>query len=232
MAEERLKLGDPLAKAGSMLTVPVSGISPAWVAAAVAPIAAKDLLLEEAYRREYVDPHRAQVDLRWSKSAGNGFESLDMLLDTSVLRPGNMAVAAGAVGGQLMAFGNPLATAAAVGAAPIAYEIRDRAKAGVPLVLGALPGWGMFNSVMGGEAAFRTMVPKPLPLEAYRANLLKDLAARNARELASGGRARSSSPTLPRRRPTPRRRTRSSPRRRRRRRRCRRSSPSSPPAAA
>ncbi len=185
MAEERLKLGTPVAKTGAMLTVPVFGISPVAVAAATAPIVVKDALLEDQYRREFVDPHRSQVDLRWARSAGTAFEPLGMLLDTSVLRPGNMGVAAGAVTGQTLGFGNPFAVAAAVGAGAISYEIRDRVKAGVPLVLGTVPGWGMFNTVLSGEVAFRKMVPQPLPIDSFRPTLLRDLTVRNAREMAA-----------------------------------------------
>lgn len=185
LAEERMKLGDPVAKTGSMMTVPVFGLSPAYLAAAVAPIAVKDALLETEYELQYARMHRSEVDLRWSKWTGNMFEPLGLVLDTSIVRPGNLGVAAGAVGGQLLGFGNPFAAVAAMGTGPIAYEVRDRAKAGVPLVLGALPVLGMFNTIMGGEVAYRTMVPKPLPIEAYRPTLLKELLARNARELAS-----------------------------------------------
>jgi len=74
---------------------------------------------------------------------------------------------------------------AALGTGPIAYEIRDRAKAGIPLVLGALPVTGMFNTLISGEVAYRTMVPKPLPIEVYQPTLMKELMSRNARELAT-----------------------------------------------
>ncbi|MBA4191685.1 MAG: hypothetical protein C0467_27210 [Planctomycetaceae bacterium] len=187
MAAERLKLGDPIAKTGSMLTVPLFGLSPAYLATAIAPVAVKDALLEAEYELQFARMHRSEVDLRWSKSAGSAFltEPLGLLLDTSVVRPGNLGVAAGALGGQLLGFGNPFAAAAVMGTGPIAYEIRDRARAGLPLILGALPVTGMLNTLMGGEVAYRTMVPKPLPIEAYRPTLLKELLARNARELAS-----------------------------------------------
>src|SRR5262245_19743242 len=137
LAEERLKVGEPAAKVGSLLAVPVFGISPAVVAPALAPTAAKELLLEEEYNKQVTEDHKSKVDLRWSRATGGMFlaDTLGMLLDTSVVRPGNLAVAAGGLGGQLLGFGNPFAAAAVIGAGPIAYEIRDRAKAGLPLVL-------------------------------------------------------------------------------------------------
>ncbi|MFO0826476.1 MAG: hypothetical protein U0792_25715 [Gemmataceae bacterium] len=186
LAEQSLKVGEPVAKTGSMLTVPVFGLSPAYLATAVAPVAVKDALVEEEYELKHARMHRSEVDLRWSKSAGSPFltEPLGLLLDTSVVRPGNLGVAAGALGGQLAGFGNPFAAAAVMGTGPIAYEIRDRIKAGIPLILGATPTLGGFNTLMGGEIAYRTMVPKPISIDAYRGELTKELVARNARELA------------------------------------------------
>ncbi|MCE9566119.1 MAG: hypothetical protein K8U57_29205 [Planctomycetes bacterium] len=189
LAEERLKLSDPVAKTGSMLTVPMLNVGPAYLAAAVAPLAVKDVLLEAEYEREYADKHRGQVDNRWAQADHPPYyldkPPLSLLLDTSVVRPGNLGVAAGAMGGQLLGFGNPFVAAAVMGTGPISYEVRDRIKAGMPLVLGAVPLPGAFNTLMGGEAAYRTMVPKPLPLAVYSANLKQELLARNARELAN-----------------------------------------------
>jgi hypothetical protein len=184
MAAERMKLGDPVAKIGSLLTVPTFAGTPAALVAAAAPVGLPDALLETEYELRYAKMHRSEVDLRWSRSGGSVFEPLGMLLDTSVVRPGNLGVAAGALAGQLAGFGNPFAATAALGTGPIAYEIRDRAKAGVPLVLGATPTLAGLTSLIGGEVAYRTLVPQPLPINVYRPTLMQDLLARNARELA------------------------------------------------
>lgn len=183
-SEERLKAGEPLAKAGSMMLVPFFGVSPAELAQAVAPLAMKDALVEAEYKRQVTDDHKTKVDFRWGKAVGSIFSPLDMLLDTSVVRPGNLAVAAGTLAGQFTAFGNPFAATAVVATGPIAYEVRDRVKAGMPAFLGAVPGPGLLATLVGGEAAHRQMVPKAIPIDAYRPNLMKDLLARNARELA------------------------------------------------
>jgi hypothetical protein len=177
LAEERYKLSNPITKTGSLLTVPVFGIGAAYLGFAVAPTALPDALLESEYDVQHAQMHRSSVDLRWSTSSG-------LLLETSVVRPGNMALAAGSLGAQLTGLGNPFTAVAAVGTGPIAYEIRDRVKAGMPLILGAVPTLGMFQSLIGGEVAYRVMVPKAIPIDAYRATLLKDVLERHARELA------------------------------------------------
>jgi hypothetical protein len=115
-----------------------------------------------------------------------GSTFLNPLLDTSVVRPGNLAVAAGGMGAQFLSFGSPLAGVALTAGGPIAYEVRDRVKAGIPLFLGAIPGPAMFNNLMAGEAAYQTMLPKALPMEAYRADLVKNLIAERAKELVFG----------------------------------------------
>lgn len=209
LAEEQLKLGEPVAQAGSMLTVPLFGGSPFATAASMAPVVVKDILLENEYEQQHARMHRSDVDIRWNKSGPDIFGGTTMgwLLDTSVVRPGNVAVTAGSVAGQLAGFGNPFAVVAAAGTGPFAYEIRDRAKAGVPALLAALgtmpavtqevvgvkvgkavpaplPGPSMLNSIIGAEVAYRMMIPKPLPLDAFRPTLMKDLLARDARKLA------------------------------------------------
>ena len=54
-----------------------------------------------------------------------------------------MAVSAGALAGQLLTHGDPRLAAAVAMTGPLAYEIRDRVKAGAPailLALGTIPG--------------------------------------------------------------------------------------------
>jgi hypothetical protein len=103
-----------------------------------------------------------------------------------VVRPGNLAIAAGGMGGQLAAFGNPFAGLGVTVGGPIAYELRDRVRAGLPAVLGMVPGPGLFNTAMAGAAGYQSLLPKPLPIEAYRGEFMQTLTKEKARDLAFG----------------------------------------------
>ena len=87
--------------------------------------------------------------------------SLGIVIGTAAVI--SMVSAAGGVAGQFLAFGNPFAAVAGSTTAPLAYEIRDRIKAGMPLFLGAVPGPGLFSTLTGGELAYRESLPKTLP---------------------------------------------------------------------
>jgi hypothetical protein len=182
LAEEALRESVPAAKAGMLLTVPVFGGSPAELAAAAAPVGSKDLLLEAAYQK-LVRGHESALDTRWGRAGS--FEPFGFVLDTSVVRPGVAAATAAGVAGDLLALGNPLSAAATAAGKVAGYEVRSRLKAGLPLVLGAVPGPGMFNTVMAGEAAYRSELPPPLPLAAHRPTLMTDLVAEQARRMAA-----------------------------------------------
>jgi hypothetical protein len=56
----------------------------------------------------------------------------------------------------------------------------------MPLFLGALPGPSLLATAAGGEVAFRTLLPRPLPIEAVKADLLKKQAEQTARDLLVG----------------------------------------------
>jgi hypothetical protein len=147
LAEEKLQAGELHAKIGSMLTVPVLGISPAWLVGAAAPNAAKEPLVYKAYET-IAQQHRLTLFERYQSpdvTLANSF-SLNTLLPASIVRPGNMAAAAGGMGGQLLAFGNPMSAAAVLANGPIAYEIRDRVQGRhAPATSGRSPAPALFD---------------------------------------------------------------------------------------
>ncbi|MBA4066579.1 MAG: hypothetical protein C0501_23315 [Isosphaera sp.] len=186
LAEAALKQSEPVAKLGLPLAVPVGPWSPAEVAAAVAPLGATDTLLEAAYQRVVEDRHASDLRQRWKREGSFDGEPFGYLLDTSVVRPGVLAATAGGAAAELAGFGSPFAAAATAAAgAASGYEVRDRLRAGFPLVLGAVPGPATFETLMAGEAAHRAVTPQPLPLAVHRPTLMKDLVAENARRLAA-----------------------------------------------
>jgi len=211
LAEEQLKAGELQAKVGSMLSVPVLGGSPLWLASASAPLAIKEPILQAEYDRTVAD-HWRQVELRYMRDNvtwADAFGFSTTPLDSSIVRPGNLAAAGGGLAGQFLAFGDPRMAAAITMTAPYAYEVRDRVKAGVPALLlalgtipgvkadalglsigrpvpGPLPGPPLFANVLGGLAAYNMLLPKPLPVEALKPTLMKNLIATTARHLAFG----------------------------------------------
>ncbi len=202
-AEEQLQAGELQAKVGSMMTVPFFGVSPALIAPMAAPTALKEPLVLKAYEDL---KRRHELEVRMGYGHSSAF--LSDILSSSVVRPGNMAAAAGAVGGQLLAFGNPLAAMAKVVSGPMAYETRDRVNAGVPAILmalGSIPAVGeekfgiwigkpvpallgpsMFANAIGGAVAYQMMTPKALPIEAVKPMLMKELIKKTAKEIAFG----------------------------------------------
>jgi hypothetical protein len=145
----------------------------------------EDPLLARRYA-ETVRKHNDDLVVRYSSSHVNLLTPLQHPLQSSVVRPGVPVVAAGGMGGQIGALGNPLAGLAVVVGGPIAYEIRDRVRVGMPAVLGMVPGPGLFNTAMGGAAASQAMLPKPLPIETYRGEFLQTLKEEKAKEIAFG----------------------------------------------
>src|SRR5581483_8484419 len=140
--------------------------------------------LAEEYTRQVEAEHNRRIR-DWG-----GFFGDSRLLDTSVVRSPNMAAVAGGLAGGQLTLGGPLPGLALLDAASGAMERRDRIKAGMPLFLGAVPGPSLLATAAGGEAAFRTMLPKPLPLEAVKADLLKKQAEQTARDLLVGNQAK------------------------------------------
>ncbi len=201
-AEEKLKQEALQADLRAVIDVPLFGGIPALVANAHA------FAVDPLTRQAYDEKVRKQIDTLRSSYNGPNLDLREVPpLESSIARPGNAGVAVTAVGGQLMGFGDPLAALTMTASGPFAYEMRDRAKAGVPAVLTmlgtmprvtyklfgipvgkaipapVLPG-SVFPSLMGGLAAYQMMLPKPLPVEAYRGELVKELIANRAKELA------------------------------------------------
>ena len=204
LAEEQLQQGELHAKVGSMLTVPILGASPMVMASATAPLTVKEPLLLAAYDR-VIQEHQFAIQDRY----GSASATLSRLMSSSVVRPGVLVGAAGHSAGQALAFGHPLAALAGTATAPLAYELRDRVRAGVPAVLlalgsipavktdvlglsighpvpGPLPGPALFANLMGAEVAYEMMLPKPLPIDAVKPELMKNLIASTAKNIAFG----------------------------------------------
>lgn len=198
-AEETLKNEAILAQARAMMVAPLLGVYPSQLYHARA--FAEDPILAREYEFTVLG-HKFDVSTRYSSP--NIF--LSQILSTSVVRPGVMVSAAGKAAGQALSLGNPMAALAGTVSASFAYETRDRVQAGVPAVLltlgsipgvgsdvlgtfigkpvpGPLPGPALFANMMNGLAAYEVMLPKPLPLDALRAELTKKLYTEKAKEL-------------------------------------------------
>jgi hypothetical protein len=170
--------------------------APAGQLAANAQWFLTDPLFAAAYGRQVAKHHDTLVDRYSSADVNFRRAPFDMpILDTSVVRPMNAGVAVAGMGGQLAGFGNTLAGLSMTATGPMAHEARDRTRAGVPAVLGMTPGPGMFNTALGGAVAYQVMLPKPLPVEAYRPDFLKNLTAERAKELAFGNNKGPGDPT-------------------------------------
>jgi hypothetical protein len=178
IAEQQVKLGEAMGRAFGALTVPVPGIGPVWFAAAAGPLSLKEPAVAAAYESEKT---------KFENQRRNAYHDSSLmvrdLLDSSVVRPGVLAATAGGFVGQAVA-GNPLAAVAVATAAPIAYEIRDRVKVGLPLVLAGVPGPGLLPHAIAGAAAAEASEPQPLPIGFYRPELLKTTVDARAKAVA------------------------------------------------
>jgi hypothetical protein len=183
MAEESLKAGELQAKIGSMLTVPLPGVGPSWVASSTGPFIPKDTLLDlDSVRTEYnsliKDHHNNILQSDWLMPT-----YVTELQDTSTVRPQTLVSALGGFVGGSMTLAGPLTGAGTFQTSVRAMELRDRIMAGAPVVLGAVPGPGMFSTLMGGQAAMLSLLPKPLPIEVVKPELMKHLAEQTAKQL-------------------------------------------------
>jgi hypothetical protein len=183
LTEESLKQGELQAKIGSLFTIPLPGMSPGWVAAATAPLVPKNLLLNvDSVRTQYADKvrdHNMLMEGEWSMPFLGS-----KLLDTSVIRPPTLAAAlGGAVGDSLTAAG-PLPGVISFQSAVRSFEHRDRIRAEIVRVLSAVPvGPGLLATVVGGQAASKSLLPKPLSIETMEPELMKDLREQTAKQL-------------------------------------------------
>lgn len=186
LAADQIKAGEVMAKAWGLTAVPVPGVGAAWAEVAAAPLALKEPAVDAAYTRyktEFADKvHQMFGGGAYDRSA---LFTRD-LLPTSTVRAGTAAAVLGGLSGQLAPFGHPTVGSSVVVSAAIAYEIRDRVKTGLPLVLGASPGPALLQTALGGAAAYTALAPQPLSIEAVRPELLKTTVSARAKVLAYG----------------------------------------------
>src|SRR5207248_5427193 len=99
---------DGLAKTLAAAGLVPPGPSP-WTAVVSAAVATADPLVQSVYESEWAGRHRDNLSHRWSSHHLGG---LWAALDTSVVRPANVAALVGGLGGGLAAFAPPGAAAA------------------------------------------------------------------------------------------------------------------------
>lgn len=182
MAEESLKAGELQAKVGSELIIPFAGIGPGWIVSATAPLIPKDTLLElDSVRKEYTsqsNEHYASLERDWH------FPSIvTELSPTSTVRPSTLVAALGGFVGGTLTLSGPVTGINTFETAVRASELRDRILTGAPAVLGAVPGPGMFATMMGGQASMQSLLPKPLPIDVVKPQLMKHLLEQTAKQL-------------------------------------------------
>jgi len=181
LAEEEVKVGEVMAQASGMLTVPMPGATASWGIAAVAPLTIKQPAIDAAYN-QYVSTFDIERNIRYRDPNPTTRD----LLTSSIVKPGVLAATLGGFVGQTAGFGNPAAAACISMGAPIAYEIRDRVKVGVPLVLAWSPSPALLPTLVTGAATSTANEPKPLPIEYMRPELLKNTIAARAKVIAFG----------------------------------------------
>jgi hypothetical protein len=152
----------------------------AWPSVAVAATARIDPAVNQLYESEWAGRHR--VDAAMLKDTHQTVR-LGRVLDTSVVRPANVGAALLGMGGGLAGFAPPGAAVAPLATGAIAFEVRDRVRSGMAAFLGAVPGPGLYGTLMTGEAAHRASLPRPLSLDSVRADVLRALGEQMARRL-------------------------------------------------
>lgn len=201
-AEETLK-NEELQSALWSLAAVAPVVVPVEVATATRPFVANPLA--DLYASRIEAEHRRKIG-DWDSPYSDR-----RLLDTSVVRTPNMAAVLGGLAGGQLTLGGPLPGLALLDTAACAMERRDRIKASTPalmLMLGTMPhvsagkvfgipvgkpipapafGPAMFPNLIGGVVAYQMMLPKPLPIEAVRDELLKELRTGTAKRLAYFG---------------------------------------------
>src|SRR5262249_18773428 len=160
------------------LSVPLPGSGPGVVGLSVAPMAVGDPPMGGTDRRFFGKSIRS-VALNHGFIDRNQYGSASGLpwdlIDASIVRPANLAAATGGLAGGLAGFGGPGQAVAATFGGAVQFELRDRVRAGAPLVLGSIPGPGMGNTFFSGAAAYQFGTPGPLPIDAFRPSLLKQV---------------------------------------------------------
>jgi hypothetical protein len=173
------KAREHLQKGTATLQMPPMGPS-GWPAVASAVVAQLDPMVNRLYESEWAGRHRVTVDMLKDT---HRTVHLATMLDTSVARPANLGAALLGMGGGLASFAPPAAAAAPIAGGAIAFEVRDRVRAGMASFLGAVPGPGLYGTLLTGDAAHRASLPKPLPLDLVRADVLRTVSEKEARKL-------------------------------------------------
>jgi hypothetical protein len=184
LAEEQIKVGEALAIASGRLSVPLPGAVGAWATGLVGPTVIKEPSVDAAYA-DYVRQFKANMDIRY----GSTFLYERDILDAQWAKPGTAAAVVGAFVGQSAGGGSPANALAVALGAPLGYELRSRVAVGLPLVLGFVPGPGLVPHLAGAAAMSAEREPKPLPVEARKAELLKGAIDKRAKALAYGDRS-------------------------------------------
>lgn len=199
LAEEQVKVGETMAKASGMLTVPLPGALNTWAMAATAPLTLKEPAIDSAYntytnqfkmklREQYSNPSLYVRDFMTPSLKPGGIEAQLSLVPTNTVKPAVLAATVGGLVGQTAGFGNPLAAVSVSMMVPIRYEMFERVKVGTPLVLGFTPGPALLPSLVGAAALSNHHEPKPLPADVMRAELLKTTIDARAKVIAFGTR--------------------------------------------
>ncbi len=162
------------------LAVPLPGVGPGFLGLAIAPNVATEPLLYHQYFMDIAFNHPFIVRNQYSSATVMPWD----LLNTSILRPANLAALTGGMAGGLGGFGGPTQAASLLFGGAVQYEQADRIRAGMPFVGGSIPGFGLENTLLTGIASLPLGYPKVLPIEVYAPNLMKQAVERKAKELA------------------------------------------------
>lgn len=170
-AKDWIRESELQAKVGALM-LPTSVVG---VAATARVLTEPDLSLNQQYGRVR-QRFTSDLEQQYSGAAYN-FQ----MLDTSVVKPANLAAAVGGAAGSLLTGAPAFVTSAELLAHSARFqERRTRLRVGLPLVLGSVPGPGFFGTALAGVAASVAAQPAPLPVEVYRPDLqpklLSDLA--------------------------------------------------------
>lgn len=173
----RLKLGwleatgqEPYYKALAEKVFPSSGIMPVELAAVVGGVATPAGNLLQAAYEKYRTETRDTIDFEWFSKPGSRF-SKPSVIDGSVVRPQNLAAAAGVAAGSLLTAGTPFNAPLTLEQTAITLELQTRAKALASLLSPPL----VIGDRFGSFAALTASVPTPLPLKIMEPVLVEKL---------------------------------------------------------
>ncbi|MCZ2343789.1 MAG: hypothetical protein LC104_18630 [Bacteroidales bacterium] len=173
----RLKLGwleatgqEPFYKALAEKVFPASGVMPIELIAVVGGVATPTGNLLQAAYEKYRTETRETIDFEWFTKPGSRF-SKPSVVDGSVVRPQNLAAAAGVAAGSLLTAGTPFNAPLTLEQTAITLELQTRAKALASLLSPPL----VVGDRFGAFAALTASIPKPLPLPIMQPVLVEKL---------------------------------------------------------